>query len=215
LLSPGQKANVDGYAIRYVRPVESVSSQKLSFGAVLDVSKGGKHVTTVTTTRNFYPSEDATTGIVGRFFAGNSDSNVGLDAGLRRDIWTVINVDLTQVQPLINQADKLFAAYAPQVMTKASKLPPGQAQAAMNTLWTERDLAVAEIARRFVTHPWSSEFLLIVDPLVTWIWLGALIIGTGGLIALWPVPTLARRRAAVPKSARPSASPGVPVREPA
>ena len=74
---------------------------------------------------------------------------------------------------------------------------------------------MAEIARRFVTHPWSSEFLLIVDPLVTWIWLGALIIGGGGLIALWPVPSLARRRAAVPKSARPSASPGVPVREPA
>jgi cytochrome c-type biogenesis protein CcmF len=214
LLSPGQKAKVDGYAIRYVRPVEAVSAQKLTFGAVLDVSKGGKHVTTVTTTRNFYPSQDPSAGIVGRFFAGNADSNVGLDAGLRRDIWTVINVDLTQVQPLIDQADKLFAAYAPQVMTKASKLPPGQAQAALNTLWTERDIAVAEIARRFATHPWSSEFLLIVDPLVTWIWLGALIIGGGGLIALWPVPALARRRAPVPKSARPAASPGLPVREP-
>ena len=75
-------------------------------------------------------------------------------------------------------------------MTKAAKLPPAQAQQAMNTLWTERDLAVAEIARRFVTHPWPTEFLLIVDPLVTWIWLGALIIGGGGLIALWPVPAL-------------------------
>ncbi|MBV8997630.1 MAG: heme lyase CcmF/NrfE family subunit, partial [Solirubrobacterales bacterium] len=215
LLSPGQKANVDGYTIRYVRPTESVSAQKLSFGAVLNVSKGGKHVTTVTTTRSFYPSQDPTTGIVGRFFAGSSDSNVGLDAGLRRDIWTVINVDLSHVQPLIDQADKLFAAYAPQVMTKASTLPGPQAQQAMSTLWTERDVAVAEIAHRFVTHPWSSEFLLIVDPLVTWIWLGALIIGGGGLIALWPVPTPARRRAAVPKSARPSPSPGVPVREPA
>jgi cytochrome c-type biogenesis protein CcmF len=215
LLSPGQKASVDGYTIRYVRPTESVSAQKLSFGAVLDVSKSGKHVTRVTTMRNFYPSQDPTGGIVGRFFAGNADSNVGLDAGLRRDIWTVINVDLTHVQPLIDQADKLFAAYAPQVMTKASKLSRPQAQQAMSALWTERDVAVAEIAHRFVTHPWKSEFLLIVDPLVTWIWLGALIIGGGGLIALWPVPALARRRAAVPKSARPSASPGVPVREPA
>jgi cytochrome c-type biogenesis protein CcmF len=214
LLKPGQKASVDGYTIRYVRPVESVSSQKLSFGAVLDVSKGGKHVTRVTTTRNFYPSQDPTNGIVGRFFAGNADSNVGLDPGLRRDIWTVINVDLTQVQPLIDRADKLFAAYAPQVMTKASKLSNAQAQAAMNTLWAERDVAVAEIAHRFVAHPWPSEFLLIVDPLVTWIWLGALIIGAGGLIALWPVPSLARRRAPVPKSARPSAPPPVPVREP-
>ena len=46
LLSPGQKASVDGYTIRYVRPVEAVTDQKISFGAVLDVSKGGKHVTT-------------------------------------------------------------------------------------------------------------------------------------------------------------------------
>ena len=65
----------------------------------------------------------------------------------------------------------------------------------MNTLWAERDLAVTEIARRFVTHPWPTEFLLIVDPLVTWLWLGALIMGCGGLIALWPVPSFARRRA--------------------
>ena len=214
VLSPGQKASVDGYTIRYVRPTESVSPQKIAFGAVLNVSKGGRHVTTVTTSRNFYPSTDATTGIVGRFFAGNADSDVGLDAGLRRDIWTVISVDLSPLQSVIDQGDKVFAAYAPQVMTKAAKLPPAQAQQAMNALWTERDLAVAEIARRFVTHPWATEFLLIVDPLVTWIWLGALIIGGGGLIALWPVPALHRRRAAVPEPARPSAPPPVPVREP-
>jgi cytochrome c-type biogenesis protein CcmF len=84
----------------------------------------------------------------------------------------------------------------------------------MNTLWAERDLAVTEIAKRFVTHPWPTEFLLIVDPLVTWIWLGALIIGGGGLIALWPVPSLARRRARAPSPARPPAPPRVPVREP-
>jgi cytochrome c-type biogenesis protein CcmF len=214
-LSPGQKTSVDGYAVRYVRPVESVSSQKISFGAVLNVSKGGKHVTTVTTTRSFYPSQDPTQGLVGRFFDSvNSDSQVGLDAGLRRDIWTVISVDLSSLQPLITKADSLFAAYAPQVMTKAAKLPPGQAEALMNTLWSERDLAVTEIAHRFVTHPWPVEFLLIVDPLVTWIWLGALIIGAGGLIALWPVPSFARRRASVPAAARPAASPGRPIREP-
>jgi cytochrome c-type biogenesis protein CcmF len=216
-LSPGQKASVDGYTIRYVRPVESVSPQKISFGAVLNVSKGGKHVTTVTTTRGFYPSQDPSQGLVGRFFdSANADSQVGLDAGLRRDIWTVINVnvDVSPLQPLIDKANSLFAAYAPQVMTRAAKLPPGQAQGLMNSLWVERDLAVSEIARRFVTHPWSTEFLLIVDPLVTWIWLGALIIGCGGLIALWPVPSFVRRRATAPSAARPAAPPRLPVREP-
>jgi cytochrome c-type biogenesis protein CcmF len=217
-LHPGQKASVDGYTIRYLRPTETISSQKIGFGAVLDVSKAGKHVTTVTTIRNFYPSQNGADGLIGRFFdTTDSDSEVGLDAGLRRDIWTVIDVDPTHLAPLINQANSLFAAYAPQVMTKAAKLPPAQAQAAMNTLWSERDLAVSEIARRFVTHPWASEFLLIVDPLVTWIWLGALIIAGGGLIALWPVPKLARRRADAPAAAR-SPAPGgrgqIPVREP-
>jgi cytochrome c-type biogenesis protein CcmF len=216
LLSPGQSAHVDGYTIRYVRPVESVTDQKIAFGAVLNVSKGGNHVTTVTTTRNFYPSQDPTDGLIGKFFdTANSDSAVGLDAGLRRDIWTVINVQTAPLAGLINQGNNVFAKYAPQVMTQAAKLPPARAQQAMNTLWTERDLAVAEIAHRFVTHPWKAEFLLIVDPLVTWIWLGALIIGGGGLIALWPVPALHRRRAAAPQAARPSGPPRVPVREPA
>jgi cytochrome c-type biogenesis protein CcmF len=217
-LSPGQKASVDGYTLRYVRPVETISSQKIGLGAVLDVTKAGKHVTTVTTTRNFYPSQNASDGLIGRFFdTTDSDSNVGLDAGLRRDIWTVIDVDPTHLASLINQANTLFANYAPEVMTKAAKLPPAQAQQAMNTLWDYRDVAVSEIARRFVTHPWASEFLLIVDPLVTWIWLGALIIFGGGLIALWPVPKLARRRADAPAPAR-GAAPGgrgqIPVREP-
>jgi cytochrome c-type biogenesis protein CcmF len=217
LLSPGQSTHVDGYTVRYVRPVESVSAQKISFGAVLDWTKGGKQVTTVTTERGFYPSQNPTDGLVGRFFdSSNSDSQVGLDAGLRRDLWGVINADPTPLTSLINQANNLFAAYAPQVMTKAAKMPPAQAQVAMDTLWSYRDQAVSEIARRFVTHPWPSEFLFIVDPLVTWLWLGALIMAGGGLIALWPVPSFARRRARAAQPARPAASGGrVPVREPA
>ena len=184
---------------------------------MLDVTKGGKHVTTVTTVRNFYPSQNPTDGLIGKFFdTSNADSEVGLDQNLRRNIWTVINAQPTPLAPLINKGNSVFAAYAPQVMTKAAKLPPGQAQSAMNGLWAERDLAVSEIARRFVTHPWPTEFLLIVAPLVSWIWLGALIIGLGGLIALWPVPSFARRRARVPAAALPPASPSppVPVREP-
>ena len=216
LLSPGQTARVDGYTVRYVRPVEAITSQKISFGAVLNVSKGGHHVTNVTTTRNYYPSQDPSDGLIGKFFdSANSDSAVGLDAGPLRDIWTVINVQTTPLDSLINQGNNVFAAYAPQVMTRAAKLPPGQAQQAMNGLWSERDLAVAEIARRFVTHPWQTEFLLLVDPMVTWIWLGALIIAGGGFIALWPIPVLARRRTRAAKPARPPASPAVPVREPA
>jgi cytochrome c-type biogenesis protein CcmF len=226
ILSPGQRTSVDGYTFRYARPTESVTPQKITFGAVLDVSKHGKPVTTVITTRGFYPSQDPTQGIIGRFFdSANADSDVGLKAGLRRDIWTVVDADPTPLQPLINQANTLFASYAATAAKQVAKLPASQQQQALAPLWAERDIAVAALARRYVTHPWPTEFLLIVDPLVSWLWLGALIIGGGGLIALWPVPSLSRRRSAAPRAARssasppsaspPSASPGVPVREPA
>jgi cytochrome c-type biogenesis protein CcmF len=192
MLSPGQSANVGGFQIRYVRPTAAASGQKLSFGAVLDVSKGGKHVTTLNTTRGFYPAQDPTSQI-GRFFNGEADSNVGLRAGLTRDIWTVINPDLTPLQPLISQGDKVFRAAMIQAMHTVGRLPLAQAQRALGPLWQERDQAITEIAARFVSHPWPVNFLLIVSPLVTWLWLGALIIAIGGLIALWPVPSVRRR----------------------
>ena len=204
ILVPGQHASVDGYQIRYVRPTVAATSQKISFGAVLDVSKAGKHVTRLSTTRGFYPSQDPTQGLVGRFFNGEADSNVGLRAGLTKDIWTVVNPDLTPLGTYINRANSVFAAALTRVMSGMRGLKAGQQQAALSTLWTLRDEAITGIANRYVTHPWPVEFLLIVDPLVTWIWIGAIIIASGGLIALWPVPSLARRRATV--TARPRAA---------
>jgi cytochrome c-type biogenesis protein CcmF len=74
------------------------------------------------------------------------------------------------------------------------------------------------ITARYVRHPWPVNFLLIVDPLVTWIWVGAIIIAGGGLIALWPIPSLARRRrtATVPaqRPPAPPVAPPPPPREP-
>jgi cytochrome c-type biogenesis protein CcmF len=214
LLKPGQSAKVDGYTIRYVRPTESATAQKLAFGAVLDVSKGGKHVTTLHTSRGFYPAQDASLGPIGRFFNGEADSDVGLRAGLTKDIWTVANPDLTPLQPTIAQGDRVFTAALKQAMGRVGTMPLAQAQAALAPLWQARDEAVSRVAARYVSHPWAVDFLLIVSPLVTWIWLGAIIIAIGGLIALWPVPVMARRRAAARAAARRPAAP-VPVREPA
>ncbi len=221
-LAPGQHVTVDGYRIGYVRPTAAVSPQRISLGAVLDVSKGGRHVTTLRTTRGFYPSQDGTMGLIGRFFGGEADSDVGLRSGITRDLWTVVNPDLTPLQPLINQGNRVFQAALMQAMsTFASRhITTAQAQQELAPLWQERNQAIAEIAARYVTHPWTVDFLVIVSPLVMWIWLGALIIAAGGLIALWPVPAPARRRAAVarerPVAPVPVPQPApVPVREPA
>jgi cytochrome c-type biogenesis protein CcmF len=215
LLRPGQSTSVDGYKIKYVRPTASATAQKLSFGAVLDVSKGGNHVTTLHTTRGFYPSQDPTLGQIGRFFNGNADSDVGLRAGLTKDIWTVVNPNLAPLQSLISQGDRVFQTALIKAMQNAAKLPPAQARASLSPLWALRDQAIAGIAARFVSHPWPINFLLIVDPLVTWIWVGALIIAGGGLIALWPIPALRRRRRTASVVARPATPPVAPAREPA
>jgi cytochrome c-type biogenesis protein CcmF len=215
-LGPGQSTSVDGYKIAYVRPTATATAQKLSFGAVLRVSKNGKRVTTLHTSRGFYPSQDVTQGLIGRFFNGEADSDVGLRAGLTRDIWTVVNPDLTPLNPYINRGNAVFAAALPKVMKQMPTLTPARQQAALNQLWTLRDQAITGITARYVSHPWPINFLFIVDPLVSWIWIGALIVALGGLIALWPVPALARRRASVPSAAaRPAPAPVAAVREPA
>jgi cytochrome c-type biogenesis protein CcmF len=194
VLKPGQSAKVDGYTFLYKRPTAVALASKLSFGAVLVVSKGGHRVTTLTTSRGFYPSTDFNDGVIGRFFNGQADSDVGLRAGLTRDIWTVVNPDLTPLSKLINEGDRYFGAALSTAMKRLVSATPAQRSAALAPFWQERDLAVTGLVARYISHPWPVDFLLIVSPLVTWIWLGALIIAGGGLIALWPVPALARRR---------------------
>jgi cytochrome c-type biogenesis protein CcmF len=224
-LAPGQQATVDGYAVRYVRPAENLaitgsgSLKYVSFGAVLDVSKRGRHVTTLDTSRRFYPAT-ATPGVgpISVAFAGEADSQVGLEAGLTHDIWTVVNPDLSPLQGLINRGDRVFERLM-------RSLTPAQAARASTQSFIEANLgaAIRGIARRYVTHPWPVTFLLIIDPLVSWIWLGAIIIALGGLLALWPIPTglLRRRRSeshvrrpAPPRSREPVLEPVASVADP-
>ncbi|HEX4011338.1 MAG TPA: cytochrome c-type biogenesis CcmF C-terminal domain-containing protein [Solirubrobacteraceae bacterium] len=196
-LRPGQSARIDGYTVKYVRATAGATAQKISLGAVLSVSKGGRHVTTMQTTYGLYPSENPTQPI-GRFFNGSDESRVGLDAGLLRDIWVVIDPNVTPLQGLISQGDaKLSTALA-----QAESLPQGQQAKALNVLYSLRDIAIQELTRQFVTHPWSAQFLMEVSPLVTWLWIGAIIAALGGLIALWPMAPVGTRRFGGPSGRR-------------
>jgi hypothetical protein len=119
-----------------------------------------------------------------------------------------VNPSLQPLQGLISQGDRLVGQYERQLM----RLPPAQAQAALGPqgqIWQLRDRAIAELSARYITHPWPVTFLLIVSPLVMWLWIGGIIVAGGALIALWPIPTLARLRA------RSAARVGRLVREPA
>jgi cytochrome c-type biogenesis protein CcmF len=196
-LKPGQSARVDGFTIRYVRATADAGAERIALGAVLDVSKGGRHVTTLRTTRGFYPSQDESLGIVGRFFGGESESQVGLRAGFGRDIWTVINPNLGPLTPIIDQGNRTFRRAMLSIAASGKPNPR-----ALDELFALRDAAVTAVARRFVTTPWPASFRFIVSPLATWIWIGALIAFLGGLIALWPAPATARRRVTAGYAAR-------------
>jgi cytochrome c-type biogenesis protein CcmF len=215
-LRPGQSVREDGYTFTYVRATAAATAQKISLGAVLSVSKGGHHVTTVQTSYGLYPSQDQTHQI-GRFFNGSNESRVGLDAGLTRDIWTVINPNVTPLQSLISRGDVLVA----RALRQDQRLPAAQRSKQVDVIFQLRDLLIQELTQRFVSHPWPAQFLLIVSPLVTWLWIGAIIAALGGLIALWPLPPPRRRTRRMggppPFSAAPSVPPidsPQPLREP-
>jgi hypothetical protein len=142
---------------------------------------------------------------IGRFFnSGSTESQVGLRSGALRDLWVVISPNIAPLNAQIDKGDVVLG----RAIVAAQRLPAAQQARQLNTIYALRDLAIREIARRFVTHPWSSTFLLEVSPLVMWLWIGAIIAASGGLIALWPVPRGARAR--VHGAARPPVPAGAP-----
>ncbi len=215
-LRPGQSASIDGYRIRYVRPTVQTAAQRISFGAVLAVSKGSQHVATLRPSYGMYPSQDPTLGPIGRFFDGSVESQIGLKSGFMRDIWTVPEQNIAPLGPAINRAD----AAMERALKAIAKFPPTTQRrllASNSPLWAARNARILKIAQTYASHPWPVTFLMIVSPLVMWLWIGGLIMLVGALISLRPIPSLSRLRA---RSAAYAASPkrpsrGLPAREPA
>jgi cytochrome c-type biogenesis protein CcmF len=212
-LRPGQSVTNDGLVFHYVRPTTAVTSERISFGAVIDVTdKHGGQVTRLHTMQSFYPSTNAADGFIGRFFdSNNADSTIGLDAGPLRDIWTVAAADLNPLIPLIDQGDRRFTQLYNSVLAADQKRHPGfsteqlssELTAQLNRLnfWGYRDQAVQGIVAQYLKHPYPVAFHLIVSPMVTWLWGGALIIVVGGLTSLLPPALFARRRGRMPEQA--------------
>lgn len=200
-MKPGQSARVDGYTIRYAKATATPTAQKISLGAVLDVSKGRAHVATLDTSYGLYPSENPSMGEIGRFFNGSDESQVGLKSGALRDIWVVVDPSLQPFQRSINSGDQEFS----KALAVIAKLPAAKQAAVLapdSPFWTLRNEKVLQIVSQYVTHPWPVTFLLIVSPLVMWLWVGGMIVAFGGLISLWPVPVRARQRVRARYAAR-------------
>jgi cytochrome c-type biogenesis protein CcmF len=188
-LRPGQSATVDDYRITYERPTAEISpvEQRLTFGSVLAVTRGGKPYATLTPSRNYYAGMGQTGGgPVRSFFEGEATSEVGRKTTIGGDVWTAMQPDLSSLDPIINGADRRLEKLAKGV--SPSNVKAGQA------LGYLQGLAVRTIERRYLAQTPPAQFRVNVNPLVSWIWLGGAIAVIGGLVAIWPAPAARRRR---------------------
>jgi cytochrome c-type biogenesis protein CcmF len=184
-LSPGQSTKVGAYTVRYVRPTATVTATEdaartgatMSLGAVLDVSRNGRHVATLTPSEGFYDSGEPTQGSVGHLIGGQAVSHVSMDAGVTRDVWSAIAPDIStpRLQRVMSIANRTIPYVRPD----------------------EGLIAIAVLAREYMKAPPPAQFHLIVSPLVMWIWIGGLIVIGGALIAAWPAPNAVRARVRV------------------
>jgi cytochrome c-type biogenesis protein CcmF len=179
-LSPGQRARVGAYEVRYVRPTAAVlndpahTGSTLNVGAVLDVTSHGRHVATLKPSRGYYESDEASNGSVGRLIAGQAVSHISLDSGVTRNIWSAIepNLQTTNLQKIVETGNRV--------------IPMGRPEESL--------VALAVLARDYLRNPPPAQFNLIASPLVEWIWLGGAVVVCGALIAIWPAPLRAGRR---------------------
>jgi cytochrome c-type biogenesis protein CcmF len=203
-LRPGESAVIDGRTVTYERPTVSVDDNAIALGAVLSVEQGGKRFL-LRPSRRFFRPTGVETGTIGSFFDGEATSEVGLKAGAGSDFWTAVQPDISALRRRVRAADRGFR----ECVSAAPGSPPEcravarlmRAAAANPRL---RPFALAQIdslqaatakrlAGTYLTDTAPATFRVIVDPLVTWIWIGGLIALCGALIALWPARSARRR----------------------
>jgi cytochrome c-type biogenesis protein CcmF len=204
-LTPGQTTRVGGYTIDYVKPTAELVAapngrlERIDLGAELRVARGSERPRVIRTEKSYFPSIGPMLGPVSRFFEGESTSEVGLQAGLRRDFWVSVAPDTRRLDPRVKEGDRVF-----DKADKAGALTADQRDEFLGE-------ALRGLTRSYAGDPPPATFRFLVSPMVTWIWLGALVVFLGGLIALWPSPRAVGRRVTAVYAARVGREARVPV----
>ncbi len=196
-LEPGDTAKVGDYSVTYVRPTSHIDTaeQKLSFGAILNVTRNGKPLTVLTPSRDYYASTTSDpTRPLQSFFDGEATSEIGRKQGLSRDVWAAMQPDLTSFDPVIAKGDRLYAKLA----AKADTSNPATLQSLAKVQGQEIDA----IANRYMAKTPPASIRFNINPFVIWIWLGAIVATLGALFAIWPSAEGRRRRVADVYAAR-------------
>ncbi len=196
-LRPGESAVVDGRKVTYVRPTATVDKLALTVGAILRIAKGDEAFT-LHPTRRFYRPTGVEGGGISNYFAGESDSEIGLRAGLGSDFWTANQPSIVGLQRHARAADQGFkkcVSGGPGVPQQCRAIGALMQAALANPRLRPQALARIEqlqletakqIAAGYLTENAPSTFRVIVNPLVTWMWIGGLIALAGAIIGLWP-----------------------------
>jgi cytochrome c-type biogenesis protein CcmF len=205
-LRPGQSATIDSRKVTYEKPTVSVDKEAIGFGALLGIEQGGKSFTETTSRRYFRPTGGPGGGTIGSRFAGEAESEVALHAGLRNDLWIAVRPDIGGVLRRARAADKGFkqcvggapgtppACQALSGLMRAAAANPALAAPVAARIEALQTQTAARIAKSYTRESPAATFKVIVDPLVSWLWIGGLIALVGAIVALWP----ARRRAGEP-----------------
>jgi cytochrome c-type biogenesis protein CcmF len=197
-LRPGQSTVVDGRTVAYVRPTVKVTPEYLQFGNDLRVQQGGKTTATVHPSRRYFRPTGQATGTISSYFDGESTSEVDLKAGIGSDLWIAPQPDISGIQKRVRAADRGFRACVsggpgtpPQcdavaAMMRAAAANPSLRATALAQISKLQSLAANRIAQSYLGEAAPVIFKVIVNPLVTWMWIGGLIALLGALIAIWP-----------------------------
>jgi len=192
-LKPGQSVVVNGYTYTYAKATTKIVTrdarlERLDFGGIVHVTdKDGKRIATLHPTRGYYPGQAPFAPITAAF-EGEATSEVGMDAGLRQDWWTAIQPDLSGLEREIKQRNDVLVEAVRKVDEGGGRLDPvrfGEARYA----------SFEGLQQSYLKAAPAATFRIIQSPLVSWIWIGALIVFGGGLLTLWPAPDALRRRA--------------------
>jgi len=201
-LLPGESAEVGELTVTYREPTAEIDpvEQKLTFGAVLDVSEDGRPVSTLRPSRNYYSGRgDGSAGPLRSFFEGEATSEVGRRAGPGGDLWTAMRPDLTPLDEVLTRVDRELERSVPEI----GPAGPGPAELeAMRAYAAAQGDAIENFASLYLARPLPVDFRVNLNPLVIWVWIGGAIAVAGALFALWPAPAAARRRVSELRAAR-------------
>ena len=191
-MSPGDSEQVGDYTVTYERPTSTIDGEqgKLTFGAVLSVTRDGKPVTTLHPSREYYSGEAGDpSSPIRSFFEGEPTSEVGRDQGFDRDLWSAMQPDLSAFDRVIDRYDASYArlnsALAPEVLNDERYKAAAAAK---------QGLQVRALAERYLNDTPPAEIRFNVNPFVAWFWLGGLVAVAGALFSLWPGAEGRRRR---------------------